>query len=69
MKAPAAPGVSLGSAFTSPAALSAQGCWEVFYADHELPIELPATVPEARVRQLCEALGVHYRLRPAGGRH
>jgi hypothetical protein len=40
------------------------GYWEIFFAEYALPITMPATVPEPRVRALCEALGVPYRLRP-----
>ena len=41
------------------------GHWEIFLSEQRLPITVPSDVPEARIRELCEALGIPYRYRPA----
>ncbi|HKG94613.1 MAG TPA: hypothetical protein VKA84_22050 [Gemmatimonadaceae bacterium] len=63
MRAAAAKGAG-GSTALTPGASAPQGCWEIFLAEHELPVVIPDTVPEARIQLLCEALGVAYRFRP-----
>ena len=64
MKARAEQSFVPGSAYTPSTSAPQDGCWEIFLVDYELPVVLPLTVPEARVRHLCEALGVPYRHRP-----
>lgn len=41
------------------------GHWEIFLSEQRLPITVPSDVPEPRIRELCEALGIPYRYRPA----
>lgn len=65
MKAAAAKGGGNGKALTPGVTVAAHGCWEIFLADHELPVVVSDAVPEARIQSLCEALGVAYRFRPA----